>query len=252
MAPLDAAFSILTQPWVFGTIIFLFAFIIVYGVTHRSIRKGLHQFLVNRFFSLGSMIGFTTLLWMVFIEDFAHYTTILITAGFISLLFVRLKWANLKSSVKYFWIGVSYMIGAFAVFSALTLFPAITTMEGTFTFTILILMALTFLLRIIPAVRSHVWGVIVLGGFLATNAPGWLMIPRQFWIFTINLTEPIAWALTIVLIVLLCSLLYLTLHWLSESSHIASKFLLSPQLLFALGITCVVWGLMLGVFQWSL
>jgi hypothetical protein len=208
------------------------------------------QFFINRFFSVGSLVGLASLMWFIFAENFAHFTTLLVTCGFICILFARLRWKNLIGKpIGYFWIGMSFIAGAFSVFSAMSLFPSITTMNGVFTLALLVLMALTFLLRIVPAVKMHTWGIIVLAVFLAANAPGWLMIERQFWVFSIQLTPEIATALTIVAIILGCLILYFTLHWLSESSGVISKTLLSTPLLISLGFTSVVWGIILGVTQ---
>jgi hypothetical protein len=204
-------------------------------------------------------------------KDYSHYSTILAASGILSgIMTVSLLSKVMPKKVKdakkppeepkpkpklaagWIYPIAGTIVGTFALMAAWGLFPNITTLHGWITFILLIWIALTFLLRAISALNFHVWLPTGIAVWAATNMMNWVGQPFSLFGFTIIPDWGTVLFLTAVLTIGAWIILTVLLLWLSHTATFTNKVLNTAPLLFINTLLCLVWAVMLVIFQWSL
>lgn len=234
---------------------------------HKPVKDALKWFVNYRVLSFSTLLSIMFLVAGGLMSDFTHFTVILIAGGIISSVLCAAILSPPKGQVikegkkevvkesarkiKFFWLFLGMIVGAFALFGAWILFPAITSQEGWITFGVLMLVGLTFLIRAIPAMNFPVYVPVAIAYWTATNAPTWIH-PFNVGGNTIILGDAAILLITIVLTIAVFLISVLLLLWLSHTTHFTGKILNSPPFLFMTALICLTWACLLVVFQWSL
>jgi hypothetical protein len=229
--------------------------IIVAIAEDKSKRKYLHMFLVNRLFSIGSVISILILIGGATTGIFTHYTIILVTSGVICVILSLFSWRKAKSNpplrLPYFWVGMAFILGVFCIFAAYALLPAITAANGWATFIILILLAFTFVIRVVVVAKPQLF--VGVGGalFIASQTANWLT-PKTYFGASITFSPELIWTVSIVAFIVALIVIYVLVHVVTDAASHVNRALNSFPVLFVLGLLSAVWGLGLGVFGWQL
>jgi hypothetical protein len=241
--------------------------VVAFRWRHKSVKQAVSWFLNYRVVTFTTILSIMFLLASAVIGDLTHFSWVLFGGGLISAaLFVGIILPpkgeviteggkqvvrERARKLKFGWIFAGMIIGAFALWGAWALFPAITTQEGWVTFGVLMLLGITFLIRAIPAMHFPAYVPVAIAVWTITNAPTWIQPVKVIGV-TIIPGDPLIMLITALLTAIAFFVSLAILVYLSHATTFTHKLLNSAPLLFVTAVICLSWAVLLVIFHWSL